>query len=130
MASAASTAFTHVQRVRLLYKTILRIHRGLPLEIKAIGDQYVKDEFKRHKTCQPQEVNQFMTGWVDYAVTLAKQLNVSQLKKQTPALGKHLTPEELDLFKDDQISQLHELMQEAIKPKVDSVEDDILPKKL
>jgi hypothetical protein len=54
---------------------------------------------------------------------------VSQLKKQTPALGKHLTPEELDLFKDDQISQLHELMQEAIKPKVDSVEDDILPKK-
>ena len=39
MASATSTTFTHVQRVRLLYKTILRIHRGLPIEIKAIGDQ-------------------------------------------------------------------------------------------
>jgi len=66
----------------------------------------------------------------DYAVTLAQQLNVSQLKKKTPTLGKHLTPEELDLFKDDQISQLHDLMQEAIKPKLDSAEDDILPKKL
>ena len=60
-----------------------------------------------------------MTQLQDYAVTLAQQLNVSHLKKQTPTLGKHLTPEELDLFKDDQISQLHELMQEAIKPKVE-----------
>lgn len=66
----------------------------------------------------------------DYAVTLGKQLNISHLKKQTPTLGKHLTPEQLDLFKDDQISQLHELMQEAIKPKLDSDENDVLPTKL
>jgi len=41
---------SHVQRVRILYKSILKLHRGLPNEIKEIGDQYVRDEFKRHKT--------------------------------------------------------------------------------
>lgn len=30
-------AFTHPQRVRLLYKTILKLHRGLPMELKALG---------------------------------------------------------------------------------------------
>lgn len=39
MANPISNAFTHVQRVRLLYKTILRLHRGLPIEMKALGDQ-------------------------------------------------------------------------------------------
>lgn len=39
MSSQASNAFTHVQRVRLLFKTILRLHRGLPVEMKALGDQ-------------------------------------------------------------------------------------------
>jgi hypothetical protein len=29
-----------------LYKTCLKLHRGLPLHIKAIGDTYVKDEFR------------------------------------------------------------------------------------
>ena len=39
MASNLTSGFSQVQRVRLLYKTILRLHRGLPLELKAIGDQ-------------------------------------------------------------------------------------------
>lgn len=62
-------------------------------------------------------------------MTLAKQLSASQLTKQTSSLGRHLTPEELDLFKDDQINQLYELMQEATKPQLDTVEQD-LPTKL
>lgn len=60
-------------------------------------------------------------------MTLAKQLNVGQLTKNTTVLGRHLTQEELDSFKDDQVTQLYDLMQEATKPKVDS--DDI-PTKL
>jgi len=62
--SATLSSITQVQRVRLLYKTILRLHRGLPLEFKAIGDQYVKDEFRRHKSCNPTEGNVFMAEWV------------------------------------------------------------------
>ena len=53
----------HVGRVRLLYKTILRLHRGMPLELQAIGDQYVKDEFKRHKDAEPAFVSEFMNEW-------------------------------------------------------------------
>ena len=41
---------SHVQRVRILYKSILKLHRGLPTEMKELGDQYVRDEFRRHKT--------------------------------------------------------------------------------
>lgn len=41
---------SHVQRVRILYKSILKLHRGLPTEVQQLGDQYVRDEFKRHKT--------------------------------------------------------------------------------
>lgn len=41
------SALSHVQRVRILYKTCLRLHRGLPTQMQIIGDAYVKDEFKR-----------------------------------------------------------------------------------
>lgn len=37
----------HVQRVKKLYKSILRLHRGMPEELKVLGDNYAKDEFKR-----------------------------------------------------------------------------------
>ena len=54
---------THVQRVRKLYKLVLRLHRGLPKEIKELGDVYVKDEFKRHKSCSAPEANVFLNEW-------------------------------------------------------------------
>ena len=53
----------HTSNVRVLYKSILRLHRGLPLELKALGDQYVKDEFKRHIDCDPKFVPAFMKEW-------------------------------------------------------------------
>ena len=53
----------HVSRVRTLYKTILRLHRGLPLELKALGDEYVKSEFKRHKAAEASFIAPFMTEW-------------------------------------------------------------------
>lgn len=53
----------HVTKVRLLYKTILRLHQGLPEALQTLGDNYVKDEFKRHKKCNPVETAQFMMEW-------------------------------------------------------------------
>ena len=53
----------HVSRVRALYKAILKLHRGLPLHMQALGDQYVKEEFRRHKEAQKQEVDIFMREW-------------------------------------------------------------------
>jgi Complex1_LYR-like len=47
---------SHAQNVRTLYKSILRLQRGLPTEIQEVGTKYVKDEFKRHKNLKfPQD---------------------------------------------------------------------------
>jgi len=53
----------HRQRVRFLYKTILRLHRSLPTEIRELGDVYVKDEFRRHKSISEQHISPFMNEW-------------------------------------------------------------------
>ena len=34
---AIKQALTHQQKIKFLYKTILRLHRGLPNELKALG---------------------------------------------------------------------------------------------
>lgn len=72
---------SHIQRVRILFKTILKLHRGkpfsfplkyefnldyfsgLPPALQPLGNEYVRDEFKRHKNCNPGEANVFMTEW-------------------------------------------------------------------
>lgn len=54
---------THVRRVRQLYKAILKMHKGLPEDIKAIGNGYVRDEFRRHKTCKLSDANIFLEEW-------------------------------------------------------------------
>ena len=63
MQSSKITALTHVQRVRLLYKTCLRLHRGLPTQMQIVGDAYVKDEFKRHKSANQEQTAAFMEAW-------------------------------------------------------------------
>jgi len=59
----ATRTLTHTSRVRALYKALLRLHRGMPLELQAVGDQYVKDEFKRHKNVNEKEAQIFMSEW-------------------------------------------------------------------
>lgn len=56
-------ASAHISSVRSLYKRILVLHRFLPIDLKALGDQYVKDEFRRHKSASPEEVTRFMKEW-------------------------------------------------------------------
>lgn len=53
----------HIRRVRRLYKTILNLHKGLPEDLKIIGNLYAKEEFKRHKNCNPAETAIFMDEW-------------------------------------------------------------------
>jgi hypothetical protein len=104
---------SHVSRVRVLYKTILRLHRGLPTELQALGDQYVKDEFKRHRNAESTFVPMFMHEWTNYAITLAQQLG----KRSTNQLfGLKLSEEQLSALNDQQVGQLYELYQETQKP--------------
>ena len=63
MSAKTIASLTHVQRVRLLYKTCLRLHRGLPTQMQILGDAYVKDEFRRHKEADPVQTATFMEAW-------------------------------------------------------------------
>jgi hypothetical protein len=53
----------HRLTVLRLYKTILRLHQSLPNELRELGNQYVRDEFRRHKNAQPEFVTNFMVEW-------------------------------------------------------------------
>lgn len=56
-------ATSHVSKVRSLYKRILVLHRFLPIDLRALGDQYVKDEFRRHKGASAEEAERFTSEW-------------------------------------------------------------------
>jgi hypothetical protein len=47
-----------------LYREILRSHRSLPPAMRAMGDDYVKGEFKRHKDIEnPAHIVGFVSQW-------------------------------------------------------------------
>ncbi|KAM4800925.1 succinate dehydrogenase assembly factor 3, mitochondrial-like [Urocitellus parryii] len=99
---------THVSRVHSLYRRILQLHRVLPPDLKSLGDQYVKDEFRQHKTLQEWEV---------YASMLWEQANeYRQNSTERACFGTSLPEEKLNDFHDEQIGQLQELMREITKP--------------
>ncbi|XP_017139768.1 succinate dehydrogenase assembly factor 3, mitochondrial [Drosophila miranda] len=108
MSNLVINQLTHPQRVRLLYKTILRLHRGMPTELRALGDGYVRDEFRRHLKCNPMEAQLFMTEWARYASTITKQLGLRG--KPKGELGEEMDPNAVEMLKDDQVVQLYELM--------------------
>uniref|UniRef100_A0A0B7A3T3 Succinate dehydrogenase assembly factor 3 n=2 Tax=Arion vulgaris TaxID=1028688 RepID=A0A0B7A3T3_9EUPU len=107
-----SSNISHVARIRALYKAILKLHKGLPFEMQSLGDNYVKEEFRAHKTAKPEETEIFVHEWTKYYVTLAKQLGQ---RKQKQEIGVHMSPEMLDNFRDEQLGQLHELFKVTVK---------------
>ncbi|NXN99299.1 SDHF3 factor, partial [Rhinopomastus cyanomelas] len=102
--------------VRALYRRILRLHRALPAALRALGDRYVREEFRKHKAAQPAEVQRFLREWE--ATLIEQQINEDKqdLREKT-VYGVQLTEEKLNDFRDEQIGQLKELMDEATKPK-------------
>lgn len=59
----SSMVIPHATKVRALYKALLKLHQGLPLELRAVGNEYVKEEFKRHKTANAAETEVFLGEW-------------------------------------------------------------------
>uniref|UniRef100_A0AC34R446 Succinate dehydrogenase assembly factor 3 n=1 Tax=Panagrolaimus sp. JU765 TaxID=591449 RepID=A0AC34R446_9BILA len=101
----------------VLYKRILRLHYGLPTpEMKLMGDAYVKDEFRRHKTAAPELALLFLKEWTEYCTMLSKQLSNKGLVKGL-SVGKDLDPEQIEVLEEQKLFQLYELKQEAEKWK-------------
>ncbi|VDD93965.1 unnamed protein product [Enterobius vermicularis] len=116
--SAVQTLLKPERFPLILYKRILRLHYGLPKEMRYLGDQYVKDEFRRHKNASPEQSLVFLKEWTDYCTTLSKQLSQKGIAKGV--IGTNLNPSLLDSFTDEQLFQLLELKKEAEKPKRNS----------
>ncbi|XP_055749945.1 succinate dehydrogenase assembly factor 3, mitochondrial-like isoform X2 [Salvelinus fontinalis] len=108
------------QRVRgkgIPGERILLLHRFLPIDLRALGDQYVKDEFRRNKTAAPEEVTVFMREWGNYRDTLQTQvLESARDRVKKVEFGAELSEGDLKLFQDEQVGQLYELMLESTKP--------------
>lgn len=106
----------HGQRVKRLYKTILKLHRGLPKELAFMGDMYVRDEFKRHKQATPEQTVIFMESWAKYGITVSKQVGLKGPKTATEEIGEPLTPDEIDtLFTEEQLNQLFDLYKASVE---------------
>jgi len=110
--SSKIASISHVQKVRILYKSCLKLHRGLPSHLKTIGDVYVKDEFKRHKKADAAQTNIFLEAWAKYAITLTQQLGVKG-HHMSHKIGEDLKTSDLNFLSDEQIVQLHELYKET-----------------
>lgn len=100
----------HQKNVKNLYKLIFRLHKSMPFELREIGNSYVRNEFKLHKTATPEQTKTFMTEWANYTKTLMKQVN----PKYNVKFGENLEYK-LDDFNDGQITQLYELFLETTK---------------
>ncbi|XP_072185161.1 succinate dehydrogenase assembly factor 3, mitochondrial [Excalfactoria chinensis] len=103
---------------RGLYRRILLLHRALPPALRELGDRYVKEEFRKHKAAGPAEAQRFLREWENYAELIWQQINEDkQSSRKKTVFGIQLTEEKLNDFRDEQIGQLKELMDEATKPK-------------
>ena len=75
-----------------LYRALLRVHRKLPAEMRSLGDDYVKSEFRRHqKISNPLHIVGFCSQWKMYLdAMLADQLTSSDSR------GKSMDPRLLE----------------------------------
>ena len=103
--------------------------------MQIVGDAYVKDEFKRHKSANQEQTAAFMEAWAvsplivnsscflkevrvflqKYCLTISKQINAKRVS-QGGVIGKVLNEGDLDQFSGEQLVQLYELYEETSKP--------------
>ncbi|CAI5453275.1 unnamed protein product [Caenorhabditis angaria] len=110
-AKRAAQAISPQRFPLFLYKSILRLHYGLPKEARLMGDTYVKDEFRRHKNAEPSFVKPFIDEWTNYCVMLSKQLSSAGIRKGQ--IGADLPADKLNNLSNEHIQQLVELRIEA-----------------
>ncbi|CAE6489970.1 unnamed protein product [Rhizoctonia solani] len=92
-----------------LYRRLLRVHRNLPTEMRILGDDYVKAEFKRHqKIDNPVHIIGFLSQWKMYLDQMEQQANsAGGFERFT---GRRMDPTVFEKMSSEQIGQLYELM--------------------
>ncbi|KAH8910726.1 ACN9-domain-containing protein [Coniochaeta sp. PMI_546] len=105
MASAQSSALKPSMNLLPpipLYRRLLRAHRKhLPAEMRLLGDEYVKAEFRAHRNVEnPVHLVGFLTEWQLYAQKIEGDAWV----------GERLDQSKIEKMSDEQLVQLYELM--------------------
>ena len=91
-----------------LYRSILREHRRrLPPRMKALGDSYVKQEFRLHKEAKPEHLKKFMMSWESYLVNLRGQ---SEGK-----IGVNIDADDVGRMTEEQKQKMRSMMDSATK---------------
>jgi len=89
-----------------LYRNILRVHRVLPVDMRSLGDTYVKAEFRRHKeVTNPVHIIGFLSQWKMYLDGIPRSKEDARRWK-----GKKLDPTVFEKMSGEQIGQLYEVM--------------------
>ncbi len=106
-----------------LYRHILKLHRLLPSEMRTIGDNYVKTEFKLNKkVTEPKILEIFYKEWAQYSETLLHQVNEDfKTNSIEKPLGAKLELKRLSEFNDDQLYNLMELRKFALNESEEKV---------
>lgn len=102
-----------------LYRRLLRAHRKhLPKEMRLLGDEYIKSEFRAHRdTDNPVHIVGFLTEWQTYA----QQIEGDSWRGEKMDKGK------VDKMSDQQIGQMYELMQAIREKELEENDPDYVP---
>ncbi|KAG4435530.1 hypothetical protein IFR05_008997 [Cadophora sp. M221] len=99
-----------------LYRRLLRTHRKhLPRDMRLLGDEYVKSEFRAHRNVEnPVHIIGFLTEWQMYAQTL----------EGDSWIGERMDQGKIDKMSDQQLGQMYELMQAIRKKELEGSDID------
>ena len=98
-----------MHRAVVLYRAILKVHRiKLPVTLRVLGNEYVKNEFKLHKNVKNSALlDKFYNGWEDYLRMMIRQ--------ELDTIGKDMTEDELAQLSDEQREKLTTLKEDNSK---------------
>ncbi len=95
-----------MSRPLILYRNILREHRRMPDRMRVIGNDYVRLEFKQHKSAEEKHLDMFFVAWDNYLSTLKRQ-------NQDEGFGKDLDSQTKGLLSEEQENKLKSLKEET-----------------
>ena len=81
--------------------------------MRALGDSYVREEFRRHRTASATFLQPFFTEWQAYAGALRSGSASGGLGDGGASVGRDLAPEQAASLSKEQQEQLARLREEA-----------------
>ncbi|KAI9642208.1 hypothetical protein NHQ30_009010 [Ciborinia camelliae] len=122
-----------------LYRRLFRAHRKhLPREMRLLGDEYIKSEFRQHRDVEnPVHIIGFLTEWQMYAQKLegeswiGERMDKGKIDKMSGMyLAINWERGMLTGSLDQQLGQLYELMQAIRKKQLEESGENPVPESL